>query len=104
MYKTTTMYYKFTYMQITTILLYILFRLAGKQIPPTVIIKVHHLSELLLVEEMVRHHGVEDEAQHAVEDEAQHKVEDEAQHEVEARQGAEDEAPHGTEDPVHQCM
>ena len=89
MYKTTTMYYKFTYMQITTILLYILFRLAGKQIPPTVIVKVHHLSELLQVEEMVQHHGVEDEAQHEVE--------------VEARQGAEDEAPHGTEDAVHQC-
>ena len=81
MYKTTTMYYKFTYMQITTILLYILFRLAGKQIPPTVIVKVHHLSELLQVEQMVRHHGVEDEAQ----------------------QGAEDEAPHRTEDAVHQC-
>ena len=97
MYKTTTMYYKFTYMQITTILLYILFRLAGKQIPPTVIIKVHHLSELLQVEEMVRHHGVEDEAQHEVEDEVQHEVE------VEAQQGAEDEAPHGTEDAVHQC-
>ena len=96
-------------MQITTILLYILFRLAGKQIPPTVIVKVHHLSELLQVEEMVRHHGVEDEAQHEVEDEAQHEVEveDEAQHEVEveveARQGAEDKAPHGTEDAVHQC-
>ena len=88
MYKTTTMYYKFTYMQIT-ILLYILFRLAGKQIPPTVIVKVHHLSELLQVEEMVRHHGVEDEAQHEVE--------------VEAWQGAEDDAPHGTEDAVHQC-
>ena len=89
MYKTTTMYYKFTYMQITTILLYILFRLAGKQIPPTVIVKVHHLSKLLQVEEMVRHHRVEDEAQHEVK--------------VEARQGAEDEAPHGTEDAVHQC-
>ena len=76
MYKTTTMYYKFTYMQITTILLYILFRLAGKQIPPTVIVKVHHLSELLQVEQMVQHHGVEDEAQHEVEDEAQHEVKD----------------------------
>ena len=89
MYKTTTMYYKFTYMQITTILLYILFRLAGKQIPPTVIVKVHHLSKLLQVEEMV-HHGVEDKAQHKVKDEAQYEVEDEA--------------PHGTEDAVHQCM
>ena len=96
MYKTTTMYYKFTYMQITTILLYILFRLAGKQIPPTVIVKVYHLSELLQVEEMVRH-VVEDEAQHKVEDEAQHKVE------VEAQQEVEDEALHGTEDAVHQC-
>ena len=85
-------------MQITTILLCILFRLAGKQIPPTVIVKVHHLSELLQVEEMVRHHGVEDEAQHQVKHEAQHEVEDEAQQE------AEDKAPHRTEDAVHQCM
>ena len=42
---------------ITTILLCILFRLAGQQIPPTVIVKVHHLYELLQVEEMVQHHG-----------------------------------------------
>ena len=35
-------------MQITTIL----FRLAGKQIPPTVITEVHHLSELSQTDEM----------------------------------------------------
>ena len=54
------------------------------------IVKVHHLSELLQVEQMVQHHRVEDEAQHGVEDEAW--------------QGAKDEAMHGIEDAVHQCM
>ena len=75
-----------------------LFRLVGKWVPQTVIVKVHHLSELLQVEQMVWHHRVEDEAQHSVEDKAQHGIEDEAQ------QGAEDEALHGIEDVVHQCM
>ena len=50
------------------------------------IVKVHHTSKLLQVEQMIQHHGVEDEAQHEVEDKAQHKVEDEV------RQGVEDKA------------
>ena len=57
-----------------------MFRLAGKQIPPTVIVKVHHLSMLLQAEKMDQRvlgkHIVEYEAQHGVEDQVQDRVED----------------------------
>ena len=51
--------------------------LAGKQIPETVIIKVHHLSKPLQVRDNGStdgHYRVEDKVPHPVKDEAKHRV------------------------------
>ena len=90
-------------MQITTILHYIhIFKLAGKQIPPTVINEVHHLSILLQVKKMDQQvlgkHMVDDKADHRVEDQVQEGVEDDVHHRVE------DQVQDGVEDAVHQHM
>ena len=75
-----------------------------KQIPPSVIIKVHHLSQQLQAGEINRQvvvkHMVEDE----IEDEAHHGVGDQVQDEVEDKphHRVEDQVQDGIEGTVHQ--